>query len=734
MQKRLIVVSNRLPLTVESSEQGYLTRPSSGGLVSAVNAYLNTGGHEVFTEKIWLGMPGCSTEIWDSLALDNKAEAYNYLPVFISEETYDLYYNGFSNSVLWPLFHYFPSFAVYNAEYFEAYINANVKFCKVLAANLQKGDVVWIHDYHLLPLAGMLRKQFPELTIGVFLHIPFPSFELFRVIPKKWQKEILQGMLGADLVGFHTAEYVLHFLRSCELSLGAERDGQTIIWNNRRIKADAFPISIEYGIFNEALNSPEVKSLKSKYLTIKNTKKLLFSVDRLDYTKGINNRLEAYEKFFSLYPEFIGKVVFILVVVPSRDTIPKYSEEKKYIDEYIGNFNSRLGDISWQPIIYQYGHLEFDELLALYTACDLALITPIRDGMNLVAKEFIASRSDLQGVLVLSEMAGAAAELQEALLINPNDLNEMAEAIKLGLEMNPEEQKSRLIKMRRRISRYDVKAWAVDYFKELDTTILKEASRKTQYMGAEGIQELVSKFKRAQKKLMLIDYDGTLVPIQKDPTLAIPTEHLLKTLTQLSLLENNEVYIISGRDGDTLHQWLGEVPIGLVAEHGAKIREYNRDWVSKVSIEPEGWKDSIYGIMDKYVSKCPNSFIEIKEYSIAWHYRKSDTFLSNAKAAELFEELLTYTLPLALDVIHGKKVIEVRNNGVNKGKAVERKLEANEYDFILCIGDDKTDEDMFTVLEPLPYAYTIKVGNQPSTAKHHVDNPFLVLALLEKFL
>ncbi|MEJ5993124.1 bifunctional alpha,alpha-trehalose-phosphate synthase (UDP-forming)/trehalose-phosphatase [Pedobacter sp. Du54] len=731
MHKRLIVISNRLPLTIETTDHGFHTRPSSGGLISAVDAYLNTGGKDIFSEKIWLGMPGCSEEVWDGLDLADKSSAYQYLPVFIDEQTYDQYYNGFSNSIVWPLFHYFPSFADYNVSFFEAYIKANEQFCNVLAAELKPGDVLWIHDYHLLPLAGMLRKQFPELTIGLFLHIPFPSFELFRVIPKKWQKEILNGMLGADLIGFHTADYVLHFLKTVETTMNVERDRQYLEWENRRIKVDAFPISVDFELFNNALASEEVQLLRKNYLEIKGEKKMLFSVDRLDYTKGIYNRLEAYEKFILDNPHYNGSVVFVLVLVPSRDTIAKYSEKKKIIDEYIGNINSTLGDIGWQPIIYQYGHLEFNELLALYTTCDLALITPLRDGMNLVAKEFVASRSDLRGVLVLSEMAGAAAELSESLLINPNDRDEIAETIKKGLEMEEAEQQARLETMRKRIKRYDVKAWAVDYFTELEMVKSQQLKFEVKFMDSFVKSQLLTSYANAKKRLMLIDYDGTLVPFSKEPNMAYPNKNLLSVLSQIRQLENTELNIISGRDSETLEQWLGALNIGLIAEHGAKTREYNGDWKSEVTNKPEGWKDKVHEIMEHYVGKCPNSFIEIKEFSLAWHYRKADAFLSSTKAAELYEELLKYTLHLPLDVINGNKVIEVRNKGVNKGKAVELKLARSDYDFILCIGDDKTDEDMFSVLGNNPSAYTIKVGHQASFAKYNLHTPYLVVELLQ---
>lgn len=351
MQRRLVIVSNRLPLTIEKKANQYLPRPSSGGLISAVDAYLNKGGKEVFSERVWVGVSGVDEQTWDKV---NLPEAnYSYLPVFTEEQQYDQYYNGFSNSLLWPLFHYFPSFADYDASFFEAYVAVNEIFYERLSTEIRQGDVVWIHDYHLLPLAGMIREKFPDISIGLFLHIPFPSYELFRIIPKQWQHVLLKGMLGADLIGFHTADYVAHFLKTVDMSLKTSHDNQYIQWGVRQVQVDAFPVSIDFDIFNDAFDRPEVKQQRQKYTKIKAEKKVLFSVDRLDYTKGIYNRLVAYEKFLQRHPEYIEKIVLVLAIVPSRDTIPKYNERKKLIDEYIGNINSAIGSITWQPIIYQ---------------------------------------------------------------------------------------------------------------------------------------------------------------------------------------------------------------------------------------------------------------------------------------------------------------------------------------------------------------------------------------------
>ncbi len=729
MQRRLLIVSNRLPLTIEKKDNLYIPRQSSGGLISAVEAYLNSNGKYEFSEQLWAGVPGVEREVWDKTELAESH--YQFMPIFTTDEDYEQYYNGFANSLLWPLFHYFPSYAEYEPAFFEAYLSVNKIFCETLSEKIREDDVVWIHDYHLLPLAGMLREKHPNITIGLFMHIPFPSYELFRVIPKKWQRALLEGMLGADLIGFHTSDYVAHFLKSVDVALKTTHDNQYIQWGTRQVQVDAFPISVDFSLFHDAFHQPTVQSLRKKYHAIKENKKMLFSVDRLDYTKGIHNRLVAYERFLQQHPEYRGKVVFILVVVPSRDAIVKYSEGKKMIDEYIGNLNSSMGTISWQPVIYQYDHLTFDELVALYTACDVALITPLRDGMNLVAKEFVASRQDQSGVLILSEMTGASAELTDALLINPNDTDEIADSIASALELAPDEQKSRLENMQQTIRKYDVNAWAVDFFGELKKVKSLQLKFEVKFLDNFGKAGILSKYESSEKRLLLLDYDGTLVNFSKIPSQASPNTELLQLLTDLCQDPKNEVYIISGRDSQTLGNWLGHLPIGLIAEHGAKHRHKQSKWSNEALAESITWKDKIEEIMQHYVVRSPNSFIEKKEFSLAWHYRNADPFLAARRARDLYEELVEYTLQMPLDVLNGHKVIEVRNRGINKGIAAARILEKDTYDFVLCIGDDQTDEDMFKILANRKGAYTIKVGHQASFAQYNLYTPFLVSSLLE---
>jgi trehalose 6-phosphate synthase/phosphatase len=736
MEKKLFIISNRLPVHIETVDDVVKVHVSSGGLITAISSYLNAGNQkeqQPTNQNIWIGVPCCSQSEWSKATEVMEEGYYQYLPVFANKKDYDLYYNGLSNSVIWPLFHYFPSYAEYNSQYFESYNSVNKAFLDVVMTSATENDIIWIHDYHLLPLAGMIREQLPHVTIGFFLHIPFPSYELFRLMPGKWQQHMLEGMLGADLIGFHTIEYASHFLQCVQMILGIENEKFILKYKNRLVKTDVFPISIDFHHFNNAYNLKRVANLRKAYKEQFINKKIIFSVDRLDYTKGVQCRLKAYEHFLKTYPEFCGNVIFIMIIVPSRDHISKYNDRKREIDEFIGNINSRIGTILWKPVIYQYTHLDFEELIAMYTACDLALITPIRDGMNLVAKEFVASRKDKRGVLLLSEMAGAAKELTDALTINPNDTEGIAARIKEGLTMDEEEQESRITQMQKRIEQYDVTAWAEDFMTQLE--VIKQKQKDFEFMFLDNMsrRNIRDKYVSSEKRLLILDYDGTLVSFHPTPDQSKPDQKLLGLLQTLTSDVHNTVYIVSGRDYQTLDAWLGHLPLHIVSEHGAKQKKaFDPTWYTQQMGEmDDDWKETIETVMKKYEKRCANTFVETKEYAAVWHYRNADQEQAKIRASELFSELGNYTNDLNIQVHAGNKIIEVRVKGVDKGNVVKRILKEDQYDFILACGDDYTDEDMFRVLAHNEHATTIKIGDVASYAHYNLYTPEMTISLLE---
>lgn len=731
---RLLVVSNRLPIAVEQKEGTLVFRRSAGGLVSGLSAYLDSLGGSSFTEfdYVWVGWPGLTVK--DEQKEDLKTRAFSETrsyTVFLSQEVMDKFYHGFCNKTIWPLFHYFPSYASYDDDCWECYKQVNGIFCDAVMELIKPNDVVWIHDYHLMLLPKLIREKKPDIPIGFFLHIPFPSFEIFRLLPMKWRTEILEGLLGSDFIGFHTHDYAQYFLRCVLRTLGYEHNLGEILTPERLVKADTMPMGIDFQKYNNALTTPEVEQEQKRFRKGLSELKVIVSVDRLDYSKGIYHRLQGYEIFLNKNPEWRGKVVLFLLVVPSRIGVEHYQQLKKQIDETVGRINGTYGTVHWMPILYQYGFLELYPLVALYSISDVALVTPLRDGMNLVAKEFVAARADKTGVLILSEMAGAAKELGEAIIINPNNVNEIADAIKVALEMQPEEQVRRNETMQERIRQYDVVRWANDFLDGLLSVKEKQKIYNARLLDAKTKGQLVTSFKNAQKRLLFIDYDGTLVPFVDQPQMAKPTEDLLKVLKHLSEDLRTEIVIVSGRDKSTLEKWFGSLAIGLVAEHGVWLKESNKDW-QMIKPLASKWKPRILPILQRYARRVPGAFVEEKEFSVVWHYRKADPEFGEMRAKELADDLIHFAANIDVQVLKGSKVLEVRNAGVNKGFAGLHWVSKGGFDFIMAVGDDWTDEDLFKVLPES--AYTIRVGMTGSYARFNLRNYRDVRKLIEELI
>ena len=356
------------------------------------------------------------------------------------------------------LFHYGPLYAVYSKDLWQAYERVNEAFVEAVVEVAKDGDIIWVHDYHLMLLPKLIRERLPKATIGFFLHIPFPSFETFRLLP--WRKQILNGLLGADLIGFHTYDYTRHFLDSVHRLLGYEAVTGLITTTDQISKTDAFPMGIDYERFSSTARGRIVHAQISKFRRRLGDRKVILSIDRLDYTKGIPQRLEAFNLFLTRNPQYRDRLVLIIVVVPSRTRVGQYALLKKQVDELIGQINGSDGPICWTPILYLYRSLLFPLLFSLYSMADVALVTPLRDGMNLIAKEYIATKTDGKGVLVLSETTGAAKELGEAIIINVNNQEEIAQALEEALAMPEEEQIERNRILQKRLERYNVVRWA----------------------------------------------------------------------------------------------------------------------------------------------------------------------------------------------------------------------------------------------------------------------------------
>ncbi len=727
---RLIIISNRLPFSLDVSGGNAQIRQSSGGLVSAIKSYFEETASEGnrFSEKIWLGSCDFSQEDWENNKGSLQGADFTVEPVFIDTDLYSNYYNGFSNSTLWPLFHYFPSITQYKKEHFEAYIKVNRIFAQRIIEIMKPDDVIWVHDYQLMLLPRLIRKANADATIGFFLHIPFPSYEIFRLLPLKWKSAILKGLLGADLVGFHTYDYAQYFIHSAKMILGIDNHYNTLHHQNRLVKADLFPIGIDYKKFRKTSEDEAVITYKNELVKNFGDKKIIFSVDRLDYTKGLNYRLNGFEDFLERYPEWLEKVIFIFNIIPSRDNIPEYNKRRRMIEEKVSEINGRFSSIQWQPIIYRYNHLEFNELCGLYQAANIALITPLRDGMNLVAKEFIASCTD-GGVLILSELTGAASELNEASLVNPTDAEEMADTIASALKMPLEEQKERMKAMQQRLADYNVVSWVNDFLEQLSNIKTEQQKMKVKMLEPKIVDKIRADYEKAAKRCILLDYDGTLAPFTKIPSHATPDTNLLDFLKKISSDERNEVAIISGRDSGTLDKWLGHLNLTFVSEHGVFIKYKDGIWESQTSVAPE-WKHAIRPMLQSYVTRCAGSLIEEKQNTLSWHYRNTHPGLGFIRSRELLNNLMQLTSNTPVQVIDGNKVLEVRLTGVDKGITALKLVNHFNPNFTLCIGDDTTDEDMFKALEKK--AYTIKIGNDATAANYNIPTQADVLPFLQQ--
>ncbi len=730
---KLFVISNRLPVTITEKDGGYKLNTSPGGLVSGISSYLDSMNSSSLDKTYfhWLGWPGMSFPDRKQDEVRELLEERKLTPVFLNEKVMDRFYSGFCNKTLWPLFHYFPAFTNYDGEMWNIYKYVNEKFCDIVCGMAEPGDMIWIHDYHLMLLPAMIRKRMSGARIGFFLHIPFPHYEIFRLLPHEWRKDILEGMLGADLMGFHANDYTRYFLGCVLRLLGLNNHAGEIQLRDRIVKADTFQMGIDFRFFDSLARTEETEAECGRLKKNLRSRKIILSIDRLDYTKGILNRLQGYQLFLEKNPEWHKKASMIVVTVPSRIGVEKYYQMKKEIDEIVGKINGIFGTPDWTPIIYQYKSFEREYLSALYRASDVALITPLRDGMNLIAKEYIASRIDNTGVLILSEMAGAAKEMIEALIINPNHIDNIADSIKKALEMKPDEQVRRNKAIRERIKSNDVIRWAENFL--LSVLHIKGLQNKFEkkYLDDEIRSKLIRDFRKAKKKIIFLDYDGTLVPFCDEPENASPDGELINILKSLCGAAGTQVAIISGRDTETLDRWFWDVNAGLVAEHGVWIKKRGKKWKIFRKLD-DGWKWQIKQVLDKYSEILAGSFYEEKSHSIVWHIRKSDKLYGETVANELTDVLKNLTSRMSLDVIRGHDIVEVRNLDVHKGTAVSVFKPEDNFDFILAVGDDWTDEDMF---KALPHrAYSIKVGMEKSYSRYNLPDYKDVRELLKDLI
>ncbi len=720
-ERKLIVASARLPVAVTCKDSDWQVNPSPGGLATALRS---VAARRAFT---WVGWPGVVPAGVRSAVAEHLDREFDAVPVYIDPTPARGFYEEFSNRVLWPLLHNLPTPRTFVTSAWNDYQQVNRQFSDAIAEIAEPGDTIWVHDYQLALVPHFLRRRGLDCPIGFFLHIPFPASETFRTLPVR--EAILRGILGANLIGFHTYEYVSHFRSAALRILGVESEIDKLVLRlpTHSARLSVLPLGVEPDEIARMAAQPEateqLEALRREY----QGKKVVLGVDRLDYTKGLPQKFLAFEELLEKHPELRRQVVLIQVAAPSRSNVTEYQNLKRELDELVGRINGRYGSLEHTPLVYVTQNVPQVRLTALYRRADVALVTPVRDGMNLVCLEYIAARGDEPGTLILSEFAGAASSLSGAVLVNPHNPSEIADAL-YGALSGRSPAASSFQQMRDQVRENTATQWAQKFLDQLEHTAreLRVSARRLDFSQAREAIE------RAGSPLLLLDYDGTLTPHVRIAMDAAPTPALRSLLARLA--HHASVYVVSGRTADNLEAWLGDLDLGLVCEHGLAVRPSGGEWSASPALPTTAIDEIVLPMLRAFSGHTPGSRIERKTSSVAWHYRDSDPKLGAWRARELRLLLESQLVGQPYSVLAGSKVIEVRHVDITKGTAT-RALLANHAgaDFIFCAGNDRTDVDMFDALERsgLQPRLSCQVGTVHTGADCFVETPAELLEQLE---
>lgn len=733
--ENIVIVANRLPGTATQDEDGnWRLEVTAGGLVSAL-----MGIHNMKTK--WIGWPGvCVDNKEDRGKLDAVLREKNFIGVFLDKNTVDDYYNGFCNAVLWPLFHYVPpSLDLFHnlggtsamQKQWRAYKRANQAFANCILANYGPRDIVWLHDYHLMLCPALLKAKKPKMKVGWFLHTPFPSSEIYRTLP--FREDVLRALLKADLIAFHTYDYLRHFTSSCSRVLGLEGTPHGVEDHGHLTRVVACPIGIHVERFNEAFKSEIVKSHIEQLRLRYRGRKVMLGVDRLDMIKGIPQKLLAYEKFLEENEVWRDKVLLVQIAVPSRTVVHEYQKLRSMVHEMVGRINGKFGTLTHVPIHHLDRQLSFLELVALYAVTDVALVTSLRDGMNLVSYEYVICQkqegsSGPPGVLVLSEFAGAAQSLGAgSILVNPWDTTDMAQSIHQALNMSEEERKERHHVNYTHVTKHTAQDWADTFITELNDTHIEADLRDRQAPPQLPTSAVVTAYRDSNRRLIVLGYNATLTTAVEAPrqprrhydqmkALARVNPSTLKCIKELCQNPENLVIIVSGSECSKLQDQFGHLPVWLAAENGVYMRppsslhDLSTDWHPIFDRLPKDWMDSVQMVFEYFCERTPRSFVEKRETSLVWNFKYADMEFGRIQAMDLLQHLRTGPISNApVEIIPGARSVEVRAVGITKGLTmqlivgeIERLMgtDASNFEFVLCIGHFLSkDENMFSYFE-----------------------------------
>ena len=722
-EPRLLVVANRLPVTAFKGIGGdWKLQMSSGGLVSALTG---VEGYDI----TWVGWPGHPIAEEDQASLTAALAKRACVPVYLDEDTTELYYDGYCNSVLWQLFHYIAleqdtqmSDSQTMQKEYAAYKKANALFVDTVMSVYRPNDIVWIHDYHLMLMPSLLKHVRPEMKVGWFLHTPFPSSEIVRTMPQR--DDILMGVLSADLVGFHTYDYARHFVSSVTRILGLEGtlDGIENAHMGTVTRVAVFPIGIDPDRWTDQLEKVEVQHKMLEMRHQFDGKKVLLGVDRLDMVKGIPQKLLAYEKFLEDNEEWRHRVVLVQIAIPSRKNVPEYQRLTRVVHEMAGRINGRFGSLTSNPIHYLDCSLDANNLCALYAVTDVLMVSSLRDGMNLVSYEYVACQNkDDPGVLILSEFAGAAQSLGAgAILMNPWNVNELARAIAYALTMGDAERQQRHRQNFMHVKVHTAQAWGETFISELHDTHIEAALRTVHIPPRLDLDEVVGAFRASGSKLLVMGYNATLTTSMPA---SVPLKHRqfdqIRTLTQASPAvkatlnaiaseQDTVVVVVSGSERRALETTFEGCDVWLAAENGIFLKPPGAEWegvVENVNLE---WMESVQLVFDYFCERTPRSYVETRETSLVWNFKYADIEFGRNQMRDMLQHLWTGAISNAqVEILRGAKSVEARPLGVTKGRCVQRILDAVHKrkghfapDFVLCAGHFMhRDEDLFSYFD-----------------------------------
>ncbi|KAF9909727.1 hypothetical protein BX616_011074 [Lobosporangium transversale] len=728
--------------TVEKAYSGNI------GLHNAVNSIQGQ-----LSKRIWIGTLGMATDtLNDRTREDIKAElALNHssVPVFVHDSDFDGHYHQFCKQILWPIFHYVLPDNLRSKSYedgsWKHYVAVNRAFADTIVENYRQGDTIWVNDYHLMLVPNMIRERLPDASIGFFLHVPFPSSEIFRCLHVR--KEVLQGLLGADLVGFQTYSFARHFVQTCSRLLSVESTPKGIQLESTAVNVGIFPIGIDTKSLRIKRQDPEVaqwvKELKEKYQGMK----LIVARDKLDYIKGVRQKMLAFERFLNLHPEWLGKIVLIQVALSTSEQ----NEVQGQVSDVVTRINSKFSSLSYQPIVFLRQDITFSQYLGLLTAADLCLITSLRDGMNLTSHEYVVCQEEQKNPLVLSEFAGTYGSLGACLRVNPWNYTEVAEAIYEGLTMKEEEKVIRWNELSKHVCTNTAQFWASDFVSELVKVHGDVQRRYSIHIPLLSMDVVLPEFRAAKRRLLLLDYDGTLLPYERASSVRAKgkTSHedMFKIIQQLTNDPKNIVYIMSGRVQESLDEAFGAIDnIGLCAEGGCFLKPAGKKtWETQVQEGDTQWRKKVMEMFEYYRERTPGSEIEEKTIPIVWHYRQADNpsygLWQARECQNHIEEAIGSIYPI--HAVVGRKCLEVMPRDVSKAQATKTIVEGlrqqygtDAIDFIFCVGDDRSDEDMFEycnsqALDGEQRVVTCTVGSKSSEARWFVPGVSTVLQGLQ---